>query len=416
MSKWLFPGFAGRRDSGGTRPRRAGRLPLRIEQLEGRTLLAALKITTGQGSGIADASGQIDKKSLPLGSAAISPSAQNAYNLAHAQLSDSDSSTTAEAGVGFTYQPSSGGGGTASAGLVIQFLTVATTAFPTGPTTVDAEGGTSLGGNPGDFITVEIEPGDGEHAGDPVQVTLAANAVVTPGGIPQLISQYQVRYNSGTGDTDLLSGQPVDTSKQTSDFRSAVFATAIGQTFTVAVRSFTKIVTSDPNFNDSGSTIVTLALSVAPKAPAAPPSGPASPAPAPAPSAPSGTVVYRKPVSDAALQAKLQELADAFGWTINVTSGDRTSRPKGSPKGSLHLAKRAADFHVAGVSDAEVFADLEADPELFGTGYQVIEHGPFTATTGPHIHLGHYADDSHPTDFWVEGLTKRGRGKYKPAP
>jgi hypothetical protein len=107
-------------------------------------------------------------------------------------------------------------------------------------------------------------------------------------------------------------------------------------------------------------------------------------------------------VSDATLRRTLQQIADRFGWTINITSGDRDYVPPGGSTTSLHLKHRAADFHVAGVTDGHVFASLRGlRGGLLRRDYEVIWHGPHTQTTGPHVHLGRYGD-GRPSKFMVE--------------
>jgi hypothetical protein len=107
-------------------------------------------------------------------------------------------------------------------------------------------------------------------------------------------------------------------------------------------------------------------------------------------------------VSDAALRRTLRRIAERFRWTINVTSGDRDSVPPGGSPTSLHLKHRAADFHVAGVGDGQVFWRLHGlRTGLLRRDYEVIWHGPQTQTTGPHVHLGRYGD-KRPSRFMVE--------------
>ena len=122
-------------------------------------------------------------------------------------------------------------------------------------------------------------------------------------------------------------------------------------------------------------------------------------------------------VSDPEIRRVLQTIADLYGKDVQVTSGDRTFCPKGSPKTSLHLQKRAADLYVQGQTLGKIFQDLNIYmSEVFDSteGYEVIWHGPYTATGGPHIHVGHY-----PGKAWVgyvrfksEGLTPGSGGQY----
>jgi peptidoglycan hydrolase-like protein with peptidoglycan-binding domain/3D (Asp-Asp-Asp) domain-containing protein len=127
----------------------------------------------------------------------------------------------------------------------------------------------------------------------------------------------------------------------------------------------------------------------------------------------SGSISYNgKKVSDPALRNKLQQVADFFGRHITVTSGDRDFVPKGGSRTSLHLEHRAVDLHVDGLSDAQVFSRLKSSG-LLDKGFEVIRHGPYTATGGPHIHIGHYDSTSRPSEFKVEGLTPGTGGNYR---
>jgi peptidoglycan hydrolase-like protein with peptidoglycan-binding domain len=124
-----------------------------------------------------------------------------------------------------------------------------------------------------------------------------------------------------------------------------------------------------------------------------------------------GRVFYNgHPVSDSRLRAKMEQIADYFGRNITVTSGDRDYVPPGGSSTSLHLAHRAVDLHVNGLSDAYVFSRLRASG-ILNNGYEVIRHGPFTATGGPHVHIGRYGDGRQ-SSFKIEGTSPRNRGVY----
>ncbi|RDS84470.1 hypothetical protein DWU98_00370 [Dyella monticola] len=109
------------------------------------------------------------------------------------------------------------------------------------------------------------------------------------------------------------------------------------------------------------------------------------------------TVIYgRYHASDQRLQNMLQHIAETIGRDVRVTSADRINIVKGSSVNSLHLINEAVDFHVIGLSDAEAFRALRENrvaifgPEV-GDDYrwQLIQHGPYTSTGGPHLHLGY---------------------------
>jgi muramidase (phage lysozyme) len=131
-------------------------------------------------------------------------------------------------------------------------------------------------------------------------------------------------------------------------------------------------------------------------------------------------VTYLKPVSDDHLKVVLQRFADVYGRDITVHSGDRHEVVKGSSTKSLHLAHRAADFHVSGMSDEEVFTSLHKHlGSIFdrSEGYEFIRHGTHTNTGGPHLHLGHYPGRNQgKVMFKLEGLTAATSGKYSVTP
>lgn len=131
-------------------------------------------------------------------------------------------------------------------------------------------------------------------------------------------------------------------------------------------------------------------------------------------------VTYLKTVSDTHLQVVLQRFADVYGHDITVHSGDRHEVVKGSSNKSLHLQHRAADFHMSGMSDQEVYdalRDLLAAIFDRAEGYEFIRHGTHTNTGGPHLHLGHYPGRNQgKVMFKLEGLTPATSGVYKVTP
>jgi uncharacterized protein YcbK (DUF882 family) len=96
---------------------------------------------------------------------------------------------------------------------------------------------------------------------------------------------------------------------------------------------------------------------------------------------------------------------------VIVTSGDRSFVPKGGAKNSEHLKGHAADFHVRGMSDSKVFNDLKGGRAL-PNGLKLIEHGLFTTTEGPHLHLDTSPGLGATPRFVVEGLSRQTAGVY----
>lgn len=128
-------------------------------------------------------------------------------------------------------------------------------------------------------------------------------------------------------------------------------------------------------------------------------------------------VIYTRTVSDSHVRVVLQRMADFFGRDITVTSGDRNGVPRGGSRTSLHLAQRAADFHVNGLADARAFQSLRENISAIFTrteGYELIHHGRFTETTGEHLHIGHYPSGRNvgTVIFKTEGLTRATTGDY----
>ena len=128
------------------------------------------------------------------------------------------------------------------------------------------------------------------------------------------------------------------------------------------------------------------------------------------------TVTYLNQVSDANVRAIIQRIANSLERNITVHSGDRNTVVRGSSQRSLHLQHRAADLHVEGLSDTQVFDLLkQRQNDLFDVSqaYEVIHHGVHTNTGGEHIHIGHYSDrGSGFVDFKLEGLTPGSGGHY----
>ena len=120
-------------------------------------------------------------------------------------------------------------------------------------------------------------------------------------------------------------------------------------------------------------------------------------------------------VSDPQVRAELDRIAEVTGRDVQVTSGDRNFVPRGGARNSDHLHKRAADFHLQGLTDEAAFALLRRDAStLFSRPmiFQLIRHGPHTQTQGAHIHLGRPTEGGPRCGIWTEGLTPESRGHY----
>jgi len=135
----------------------------------------------------------------------------------------------------------------------------------------------------------------------------------------------------------------------------------------------------------------------------------------PPPPKPPALVEYNgHTVSDPRVREALEQISKYFASaTVNVRSGDRNFRPRGSPANSPHLTHQAADIHVMGRDDSQV-KDLLKDPSIASalSGLRILQHGPYTATEGPHIHIDSRRDAGQPARFMHEGMTRTGRNVY----
>ncbi|MES2298733.1 MAG: D-Ala-D-Ala carboxypeptidase family metallohydrolase [Pseudomonadota bacterium] len=124
------------------------------------------------------------------------------------------------------------------------------------------------------------------------------------------------------------------------------------------------------------------------------------------------TVIYGGyVVSDPDTREMLEKISDCLDRSVLVTSGDRSSVPKGGARDSMHLTHMAADFHVSGMTDRAAFRAIkDRGTEIFGDSmeFQLIWHGSSTQTAGPHLHLGNAAMVAHKRGFWQEGVTSKG--------
>jgi muramidase (phage lysozyme) len=129
-------------------------------------------------------------------------------------------------------------------------------------------------------------------------------------------------------------------------------------------------------------------------------------------------VTYIKATSDGHLKIVMERISELLGKTVVVHSGDRDYVPPGGSRTSLHLAHRAVDLHVPGISDSSILTSITGNlDKIFdkSQGYELIRHGEYTATGGPHIHIGHY-EGSHVGNviLKLEGLTPSTSDVYTP--
>ncbi len=130
-------------------------------------------------------------------------------------------------------------------------------------------------------------------------------------------------------------------------------------------------------------------------------------------------------VSDSPLRTVMQRIANTLKTDLIVTSGDRNYVPKGGSKNSLHLEKRAVDFHSR-TKDLKKL-DLKKLKELYDLikekadkifdhdqAYELIIHGQYTGTGGPHLHIGRYFEGTKKPGLYLkeEGLTLGTKNVY----
>jgi RHS repeat-associated protein len=126
---------------------------------------------------------------------------------------------------------------------------------------------------------------------------------------------------------------------------------------------------------------------------------------------PHGIVNYHgHKVSDPRVRNALDQLSEKMGLKIDVISGDRNYIPRGGALHSYHLRGQAADFHADGASDSSVIEYLKENSLPAFEGINVIQHGPYSQTEGPHIHIDSRNDPGTPTTFMHEGMTEGSRG------
>ena len=151
--------------------------------------------------------------------------------------------------------------------------------------------------------------------------------------------------------------------------------------------------------------------------------GPLPDAPAPAqasvPKAPGVVNLNGHTVSNGRVKSALSAISQQFGSApVEVTSGDRDFIPKGGSVTSAHLDHNAADFHVSGSSDSRVDSELRSVDSPVKTGFNVIQHGTYTATEGPHMHIDteNPRGANAPTRFEHEGMSPKTSNHYSVDP
>ncbi|MEM9886189.1 MAG: hypothetical protein AAF849_09875 [Bacteroidota bacterium] len=120
-------------------------------------------------------------------------------------------------------------------------------------------------------------------------------------------------------------------------------------------------------------------------------------------------------ISDKDLLEVLNKIARHVG-NVWVTSGDRKNKkpPKGSPDTSLHRLNQAVDFGIHGLTLEQGFEKLKLKKKLIfnnSSKYEVIHHGKYTNTKGPHLHIGRYSKGKG-IIFKIEGISPETKGKY----
>jgi peptidoglycan hydrolase-like protein with peptidoglycan-binding domain len=103
-------------------------------------------------------------------------------------------------------------------------------------------------------------------------------------------------------------------------------------------------------------------------------------------------------ISDKKVRVKLQQISSLYpNNRLIVTSGDRDRIVNGNAR-SLHLAGRAVDFYIEGVSLSNAYNRIK-NSGLIDTGYEFIYHTE--RTIAPHLHLGRF-EDERATAFFID--------------
>jgi hypothetical protein len=130
------------------------------------------------------------------------------------------------------------------------------------------------------------------------------------------------------------------------------------------------------------------------------------------------TVDYSgKTVTDEEVKTTIQAIADVLEKNIIVTSGDRNQPlDVGGKEKSLHLSKRAIDFHIEGLDDGTAYQQIKVYSYFIFSSkhsYEFIWHGPYTETSGQHLHIGRYGSATIGyVNCKKEGVTAAGKGSY----
>ena len=131
-----------------------------------------------------------------------------------------------------------------------------------------------------------------------------------------------------------------------------------------------------------------------------------------------GKVMFsNKTISDKKVIEVLKRIAKTIG-TVVITSGDRSTVPKGGSKNSRHLKHMAADFGISGYGLTQWFGFKEIykkRKEIFMDGgrYEILFHGKHDLCK-PHIHIGRFTTGSG-LSFKTRGV-KKGEKEWKSYP
>jgi hypothetical protein len=258
---WLrVRGFGGDRIRG--KRRRPSRRP-EIESLEPRALLATLQINNAGVSALASVGDQNDQNYVQLGDQPITADPNHPFVAVNADMGNPQLGGLSFASINYQLTPHDS---TSSATLSLSIQSFAQSSSPDPETPagdVESAIGTSVGGNPGDGIEIDILPTGNEKEGDPVQVQLSANGFASGAGDPGVATSYQVQVDVGGGNgeqvlfaDDYAGGDGTGIQ----DSKGLTFPSAVGQSFRV-------LMNLDTRGQDSGSQGVsnsagTLALNV----------------------------------------------------------------------------------------------------------------------------------------------------------
>lgn len=234
---WLVGEPCARRRRGrraGVAPR-ATRFDPGLEPLEGRALLASFEIAGSGGiSGVASVDSRSDTDFVSLGTSpiALEPPLVDV----NMDLADGGLGGAASGKLSYQFQADDQAG-TATATLTLAAFAQSHPSDDTSAGEVESELGTSLGGNPGEWITVDVTPTGSEEPGDPVLIELEGVGTGSGVGHPGVDSRWEILYDAGDGQGEqvLVAGNHPGGSALVYGSRNVQLASRVGESLRLRI-------------------------------------------------------------------------------------------------------------------------------------------------------------------------------------